>query len=481
MCGFVAGNIFKDTKHFHAALSLIDHRGRDYKGTNYNIRTNTYLGHNRLSIQGLTEQSNQPMIKDNFTLVYNGELWHSMNPYKQKFDLQTSSDTELLLNMFHLDQTDCIKTLDGMFGFAILDEKKNYLTFARDFMGRIPLYFFKRGKEIIVASELKAITNSLNINASDVILADPGCYYQFDYVTGELMKTRYYEFPAMDDIEDMSEEEVMDGIRDLLTKGVHNELISDVPVCTILSGGVDSTVVTYLLKQEIPDLQAFVVSMGDTGQKDDLYYARMAAKEIGVPLHEVIIDEEWVEQNLAEAVYAIEDFSWTQVSPAVAQLALSKRIHDEGFKVVFGGEGSDELFASYGHVFAWNYKDKDYIKERYKLVVQLHKNNLIRTNKAMMYGGTVELRTPFLHKDLVEFCLRIPPKYKQTEDRVWKPMLRKAFSGKLSDELLFRPKKTFQDGCHTIYLKNHKERIKETYLNHFGQRNPLESFLTVTT
>ena len=164
-----------------------------------------------------------------------------------------------------------------------------------------------------------------------------------------------------------------------------------------MSGGVDSTVVTYLLKQEIPDLQAFVVSMGDTGKKDDLYYARMAAKEIGVPLHEVIIDEEWVEQNLTEAVYAVEDFSWTQVSPAVAQLALSKRIHDEGFKVVFGGEGSDELFASYGHVFAWNYEDKDYIKERYKLVVNLHKNNLIRTNKAMMYGGTVELRLSIIH------------------------------------------------------------------------------------
>jgi len=201
----------------------------------------------------------------------------------------------------------------------------------------------------------------------------------------------------------------------------------------------------------------------------------MASKEIGVPLHEVIIDEEWVEQNMSEAVYAVEDYNWTQVSPAVAQLALSKRIHDEGFKVVFGGEGSDELFASYGHVFAWNYKDKDYIRERYKLVVNLHKNNLIRTNKAMMYGGTVELRTPFLHKDLVEFCLRIPPKYKE-DGPMWKPMLRKAFSGKVSDELLFRPKKTFQDGCHTIYLKNHKERIKESYLSHYGQRNPLENF-----
>ena len=107
----------------------------------------------------------------------------------------------------------------------------------------------------------------------------------------------------------MKEEEVIDGIRDLLTEGVHNELISDVPVCTILSGGVDSTIVTYLLKQQIPDLQAFVVSVGDTGKKDDLYYARMASKEIGVPLHEVIIDEEWVEQNMSEAVYAVEDYN----------------------------------------------------------------------------------------------------------------------------------------------------------------------------
>ena len=476
MCGFVTGNIFIDEKHFRAALSLIDHRGKDSKGVNYSIRTNTWLGHNRLSIQGLTEASDQPMFKWPYILVYNGELWRSMDSYKNKFDLQTGSDTELLLNMFYLDQEDCIQSLDGMFGFAVLDDDKRKLTFARDFMGRIPLYFFKKGKEIVVASELKAITNSLNINASDVILADPGCYYEFDYVTGELMKTKFYEFPAMTDIEDMTQEEVIDGIRDLLTEGVHNELISDVPVCTILSGGVDSTIITYLLKQKIPDLQAFVVSVGDTGKKDDLYYARLASKEIGVPLHEVIIDEEWVENNMSEAVYAVEDFSWTQVSPAVAQLALSKRIREEGFKVVFGGEGSDELFASYGHVFAWNYKDKDYIRERYKLVMNLHKNNLIRTNKAMMYGGTVELRTPFLHKDLVEFCLRIPPKYKE-DGPVWKPMLRKAFAGKLSDELLFRPKKTFQDGCHTIYLKNHKERIKESYLSHYEQRNPLESFL----
>ena len=93
-----------------------------------------------------------------------------------------------------------------------------------------------------------------------------------------------------------------------------------------------------------------------------------------------------------------------------------------------------------------------------------------------MYGGTVELRTPFLHKNLVEFCLKIPPKFKK-EGQMWKPMLRKAFKGKLSDELLFRPKKTFQEGCHTIYLKNQKDIIKDFYMSHYGEKNSLEQFM----
>ena len=94
----------------------------------------------------------------------------------------------------------------------------------------------------------------------------------------------------------------------------------------------------------------------------------------------------------------------------------------------------------------------------------------------MMYGGTVELRTPFLHKDLVEFCLKIPPKYKK-DGSVWKPLLRKAFRGELSDELLFRPKKTFQEGCHTAYLKNHKDRIREHYMQHYEFKDSLEEFM----
>ena len=474
VCGFVIGNIFKDDEQFKAALNLINHRGMDSQ--QWTVTSDTYIGHNRLSIQGLNEESNQPMTIDSFTLVYNGELWKSMNQYKNQFDLKTGSDTELLLKLYVSEKEQCIQNLDGMFGFAVLDQSDKSIVFARDFMGRIPLYYYMIDKKIVVASELKSITHSLGINASEVEIVEPGCYYNFDYETGHLQKTQFYSFPDANIIDDMTEDVITTNIKTLLSSAVDNELISDVPVCTILSGGVDSTIITYLLSKRIPNLQAFVVSMGDTQTKDDLYYARMAAKEIGIPLHEVIIDEEFVIENLSQTIYAIEDHKWTQVSPAVAQLALAKKIHDEGFKVVFGGEGSDELFASYGDVFAWHYKDEDYITKRYKLITNLHKNNLIRTNKAMMFGGTVELRTPFLDKSFVEFCMKIPPKYKK-DGNMWKPMLRKAFKGELSDELLFRPKKTFQEGCHTKFLKNYKDRLKEYYDVHFEQFYSLEKFM----
>ena len=148
MCGFVAGNIFKNGEQFLESLSLLDHRGTDYKDHIFDANSGWWLGHNRLSIQGLTEESNQPITRKEHTMVYNGELWASNG--------HTESDTEYLIDLYESEETDCIKDLDGMFAFAIHNEYKKQLVFARDFMGRIPLYFFKRGKELVVASEQKA-------------------------------------------------------------------------------------------------------------------------------------------------------------------------------------------------------------------------------------------------------------------------------------------------------------------------------------
>ena len=208
--------------------------------------------------------------------------------------------------------------------------------------------------------------------------------------------------------------------------------------------------------------------------KDDLYYAKIASKELGVRLHEVNVSKEDIQNNLKESIWASETHKWTQVSPAVAQLFLSWEIRDKGYKVVFGGEGADEIFASYGDVKRFCWPDPlAWHQKRVNLINNLHKNNLIRTNKAMMYGGKVELRTPFLNKEVIDFGLRIPTRYRDEADgkgNIMKYVLRKAFEGEISDELLWRPKKTFQQGCHTDYLKKEQDTIDQ-YFNELFVEN----------
>ena len=195
----------------------------------------------------------------------------------------------------------------------------------------------------------------------------------------------------------------------------------------------------------------------------------LANMEANLEEKDKIKHKEDIQNNLKESIWASETHKWTQVSPAVAQLFLSWEIRDKGYKVVFGGEGADEIFASYGDVKRFCWPDPlAWHQKRVNLINNLHKNNLIRTNKAMMYGGKVELRTPFLNKEVIDFGLRIPTRYRDEADgkgNIMKYVLRKAFEGEISDELLWRPKKTFQQGCHTDYLKkeqdtrlsNHKE------------------------
>jgi asparagine synthase (glutamine-hydrolysing) len=228
--------------------------------------------------------------------------------------------------------------------------------------------------------------------------------------------------------------------------------------------------------------------------KDDLYYARMAAKEFGIRLHEVNVDREDINRHLQESVWASETHKWTQLSPAVAQLFLAWEIRDKGYKVVFGGEGADEIFASYGDVkrFCWN-QPIHWHQKRVNLLNGLHKSNLVRTNKAMMYGGKVELRTPFLNKKLIDFGLRLPTKYRDEnyaqrdkidvfktnvpDGNIMKFVLRKAFENEISEELLWRPKKTFQVGCHTDYLKKEQDNLDNLFEKLFINKKLSDTFL----
>ena len=548
MCGIIGGNLFQDEDKLTQGLQSMMHRGTD-GNIIFSFKGGMHLSHNRLSIQDLSEVANQPMVSDDsrYYLAFNGELWKTSfdnfdKKLRDKYNFKTTnSDSELLL-YFLIDNIDdlpsALNNIDGMFCFALYDSETDTTYLGRDFIGRLPFYYTVDNDRFAFSSEAKGLVIGLDIpyykldvrskrykvseykdketihqvEPGNLLIFSPSKAYKQRY---DLQKVKWFEFKGeyskkhnqyytrtaqefrKFDKPDKGVDYYVNGFRDVLEKAVDNETISDVPVCTILSGGIDSTIITYLLSKKIPDLQAFVVNVNPTRKskyKDDLYYARLAADEFGIKLNEVNVDRQDIENVLKESIWASESHKWTQVAPAVAQLFLSWEIRDKGFKVVFGGEGADEIFASYGDVkrFCWN-KPIEWHKRRVNLVQNLYKNNLIRTNKAMMYGGKVELRTPFLNKEVIDFGLRIPTKYRDenyghrkrlevlnsriTDGNIMKFVLRKAFEGEISDELVWRPKKTFQVGCHTDYLKKEQDKLDDYFGEMFIDKNIDPSFL----
>ena len=537
MCGILGGNLIKTNHDMKNGLVSMMHRGTD-GNTIFSFKNNMKLSHNRLSIQDLSETANQPMVSDdgNYYLAFNGELWKSTfdkfdKELRSKYNFKTNnSDSELLL-YFLIDNYENLKSkmneLEGMFSFAFYDKEKDYLILGRDFMGRLPFYYYHNGQEIVFSSEVKGITESVkeiayyNIDKGSswkpseykdkelIKIVEPGTFITYNSV-GVLKEYRWFDFkPKPFDVnhptgyypktnqelkvfegEDKGIDYYSSEFKRLLEEAVEDEMIADVPICTILSGGIDSTIISYILSKKLKKqgkkLTAFVVNVNKnrkSNTKDDLHYARLASKLFDIDLIEINYDELDVERKLIHSIWASETHKWTQVSPAVIQLGLAWRIRKEGFKVVFGGEGADEIFASYGDVkrFCWP-EPIWYHQKRVNLLNSLHKTNLIRTNKAMMYGGEVELRTPFINKRVIDFGLRIPTKYrddKEGKGQKMKFVLRKAFEkeiGSLNEELLWRPKKTFQVGAHSDFLKKQvwKEKIESIFEKLFIDKNKNE-------
>lgn len=469
MCGIAGGNLYSEDT-IRAALDQLSHRGKD--ASHATSSGGVWMGHNRLAIQDLSSGADQPLEDGEASMVFNGELW-------RRTILLFDSYKRLESGLLRL-----VSELDGMFAVAVHDKPRQQIVLARDWLGRIPLYYVVVGKSIAFASEAKALKMTIDCGfagngqraqtKSEIKLFPPGCVGVYSLATGRLdVKPfrNFDEYRCGAEEEDRGAEHYARGIREGLEAAVANESISDAPVCTILSGGIDSTLVTALLARVVPDLRAYTVSVGESNGKDDLHFARRAAEAIGIPLTEVIMSPDEVAAGIEEGVWAAEDDRWVQVAPAIPQIKMARRIGADGYKVVFGGEGSDELFASYGDVRRWSWQPHQYRDRRVKLCERLHDNNLIRGNKAMMWGGTVELRTPFLDRELVDFCLRIPARYRSNDDgkgSVMKPLLREAFRGMIPDDLLMRKKVTFQEGAHSDFLKGRKDEIADTFRRLFN-------------
>lgn len=462
MCGIIGGNGF-NIKTINNGIEKIKHRGRD--NSSYVIVDNFFIGHNRLSIQDLSNSANQPMWNEEKTvcIVYNGELWDSGYTLNLKDSItipfRTKSDTEIILNGYLEYGVGVFAELDGMFSFCIVDTRIDKAFLVRDYIGELPFWYAIDNEEkLVFCSEKKGLPLS-ELFEEQVKTVYPGTYIEYDYKTYEHKSISYYTLPT--EIINDDRETIIKNIRKMLEEAVDVKMVSDVPICTILSGGIDSVIATYLLSKRKPDVQAFVVSMGDGNTvNDDIKYARIAAKEFGVTLNEIILSEDDVQNSIEEALYVIEQCRWQNLGSAIAQIALGKKINEMGFKVVFSGDLSDELWGSYGHIQAFHWKPEDYDLARRKLVADVHKTNFITTNQSIMWGGTVEVRTPYSWRPFVEYALNIPPLY-QKENGHMKPLLREAFRGEISDELLWRKKVFFAQGARTADLiENQKDTLK---------------------
>jgi asparagine synthase (glutamine-hydrolysing) len=438
MCGIAGIWNDLDTTTLREMMRRMTHRGPDANGVFQN--ETGVLGHQRLSIMD-PEGGNQPICDDRDfrAIIGNGEIYNfpKLKPQLEKgHRFRTRSDTESALHLYENHGTECARRLDGMFAFAIADGDKMYA--ARDAIGIKPLYFGKRNGGLVFASELKALTGL----AEHVQEFPAGSWYHSD-----LGFNRFYEIPDLPLVE-RSVEEHCQILRETLERSVEKRLMSDVPVGAFLSGGLDSSLITAIMRQHVDELHTF--SVGVEGSSD-LAAARLVAKHLDTIHHEHVFTRKDVMDKLPEIIFHLESFDRDLVRSAIP-CYFTSRLAAQHLKVILTGEGADELFGGYTY-----YKDidceKTLHKELRRSIASMHNVNLQRVDRLTM-AHSLEGRVPFLDTDMIELAQTIPANLKLATDNngqvIEKWVLRKACEDLLPDEIVWRKKLQFDEGSGTV-------------------------------
>ena len=449
-------------------MELMEHRGRDNRTvhlTDFEDRK-VYLGHNRLSINDVSENGNQPMHYKDMSLIVNGEIWNYKELRKEYesrgYTFNSNSDSEIILYLYAEGE---LNRLDGMFSFVIHDHDK--LIVSRDWVGKIPLYI-SVGSDIFIASELKSFPKDVIVNAQFV---PKNSLITICLKTDMVDVREDYYFSFSDDVTIVkNHEEVGKKTYELLDTAVRKRLLSDVPIATINSGGIDSTIITYLASQYITDITSYTINFDENSE--DLKMARLLAEQNNIKLVEVKVpkDDELIKKRFLEVIETIEYPLTVQTEVGVMCSFMAKQISDDGFKVVFSGEGSDEAYGSYGMLRMFSNKP-DWSNIRKTLFEKQFYGNLLRGNNIFMKYGTIEMRTPFFDTEFLNYTTNLSNDY-TSEGSKWKLPLVNAFKGKLPDEILYQPKRAFQKGTN---FKGYIEEIilKDKEINFNNRTNIL--------
>ncbi|MDJ0712667.1 MAG: asparagine synthase B [Prochloraceae cyanobacterium] len=454
MCGIlgVFGKNPTNKSDFEIMLSKLAHRGPDETGI---VRENNLiLGHQRLAIVDVSG-AHQPLQNQKNQLygICNGEIYN-YKELRERFDssyaFRSQGDSEVLLPLYQELGLELTNHLDGMFSFIVSNGKELFA--ARDPIGIKPLYYGSIGECGFFSSEIKAL-----IQYTDSIQEFPHGHY---YKSGEGFFP-YYNLPENSSfITDV--EVVLEKIRSCLSLSVQKRLMSEVPVGVFLSGGLDSSIIAALMAERLPQLHSFSVGLPNS---PDLKAARLVAEHLGTIHHEYIYTEEEMEAVLPDVIYYLESYDPALVRSAIPCYLVS-RLASQYVKVVLTGEGADELFAGYSY-FA-NYDDAIALhQESISILKGLHNLNLQRVDRMTM-AHSLEGRVPFLDTEFIELCLSIDPAlklHKTYGTEKW--LLRQAFADKLPEEVVWREKMEFAQGCasSTILSDRAKTSISQAELD----------------
>jgi asparagine synthase (glutamine-hydrolysing) len=435
-----------DVENVRGYGNKMSHRGPDSTVEKVlNVDKNIYFLFHRLAINGLNEMGNQPMDIDNKILMCNGEIYNYKElAEKYNFTLTTGSDCEIIIHLSKiLPINEYIHLLDGVFSFVLYDKNSKCLTIGHDPLGVRPLYWSKGNndddcREITLSSEMKSIYG-LNENIG---FYPPGSFSMYYLNTNKLHTYSYYDF--IYDRITSNEEDILTTIKSKLTRAVKKRLLGERPIGCLLSGGLDSSVITSIVCKFIEPSKVKTFAIGLEGSPD-LIASEKVAKYLGTDHTSVVISEEDMFDCIEETIYQIESRDTTTIRASVPMYLLSKYISkNTNIKVILSGEGSDEASGSYLY-FHKAPTPNAFQEETIRLLKDVRMFDVLRADKTTA-GNGLELRVPFFDKEFLNYYMGINPELKTVRNGMEKYLLRKSFEGELPEELLWRRKDGFSDG-----------------------------------
>ena len=469
MCGIVCAFDLKEkTESLRPQIlemaKKIRHRGPDWSGIYSDEKV--VMAHERLAIVD-PASGKQPLFSEDKKLILaaNGEIYNHRELRKQfegTYNFQTESDCEVILALYQKKGVDFLDEMNGIFGFAIYDVEKDEYFIARDHMGIIPLYIgWDVNGTFYVASELKALEGV----CAKIELFPPGHYMSSK--DGEFVQWYKRDWSDYDAVKE--NETSIAEVKEALEAAVHRQLMSDVPYGVLLSGGLDSSVISAIAKKYsqkriesddkseawYPQLHSFAVGLEGS---PDLAAAKKVADHIKTIHHEIKFTIQEGLDAIKDVIYNIETYDITTIRSSTPMYLMARVIKSMGIKMVLSGEGADEIFGGYLY-FHKAPNAREFHEETVRKLDKLHMYDCLRANKSLMAWG-IEGRVPFLDKEFIDVAMRINPQDKMINgERMEKWVIRKAFEDMLPESVAWRQKEQFSDGVGYDWIDTLKEVV----------------------